>query len=55
MGGASRARYPWKPVTPRGQTALRETPGGGGQMPVIDPDRLACLRALGQKILWLAT
>jgi pyruvate dehydrogenase complex dehydrogenase (E1) component len=42
-------------MTPRGRTVLREKPRAGGHAPVIDPDRLACLRALGQKILWLST
>jgi pyruvate dehydrogenase E1 component len=42
-------------MSPRGGTTLRDTPGAGEQAPVIDPDRLACLRALGQKILWLST
>jgi len=42
-------------MTPRGGTVIRDKPSSGGQAPVVDPDRLACLRALAQKILWLST
>jgi pyruvate dehydrogenase E1 component len=42
-------------MTPRGGTAIRETPSAVEHAPAIDPDRLACLRALAQKILWLST
>jgi len=36
-------------------TAIHEDPSAVGRAPVIDPDRLACLRALAQKLLWLST
>jgi pyruvate dehydrogenase E1 component len=42
-------------MTPRGRAAVRGKPATSTGTPAIDPERLACLRALEQKILWLST
>jgi pyruvate dehydrogenase E1 component len=42
-------------MTPRGRTALGRKPAATAAPPSVEPDRLACLRALEQKILWLST
>ena len=42
-------------MTARDATAIHDDPSAVGRAPVIDPDRLACLRALARKLLWLST
>ena len=42
-------------MTARDATAIHDDPSAVGRAPVIDPDHLACLRALARKLLWLST